>query len=134
MRYFKLVTLFVFLFALLAPVLAKDCPECERINEDDNNFCNWCGARLLTGRIAFVSSRDGDREIFVMDADGRNQTQLTNNTSDDYSPAWSPDGRRIAFASWRDGDRKIFVMDADGRNQTQLTTEGGSYPDWCPVE
>jgi TolB protein len=72
-----------------------------------------------------------------MDADGRNQTQLTyNSSSSDAYPAWSPDGRRIAFESWRDGDREIYVMDADGRNQTQLTnnTSGDAFPAWCPVE
>jgi tol-pal system beta propeller repeat protein TolB len=86
------------------------------------------------GRIAFVSGRDGDYEIFVMDADGRNQTQLTNNSSNDKDPAWSPDGRRIAFESYRDGDYEIFVMDTDGRNQTQLTFNNNSdcSPSWSP--
>jgi Tol biopolymer transport system component len=86
------------------------------------------------GRIAFISDRDGNPEIFVIDADGGNQTQLTNNTSDDWEPAWSPDGRRIAFSSDRDGDKEIFVMDADGDNQTQLTnnTSWDSYPAWSP--
>ncbi len=40
--------------------------------------------------IAFISSRDGDWEIFVMDSDGRNQTQLTFNDNFDSSPAWCP--------------------------------------------
>ncbi|HUT98298.1 MAG TPA: CsgG/HfaB family protein [bacterium] len=86
------------------------------------------------GRIAFFSDRDGDYEIFVMDADGRNQTNLTNNTCHDCFPAWSPDGRRIAFTSSRDGDNEIFVMDADGGNQTQLTDNDSDdfWPAWSP--
>ena len=83
------------------------------------------------GQIAFVSRRDGNPEIYVMDADGKNQRRLTNNRHDDWSPSWSPDGRRIAFISKRDGHphrrnpgwftSEIYVMDADGSNQINLT-------------
>ena len=45
----------------------------------------------------------GDADIYVMDADGSNVRQLTNNPAPDWSPAWSPDGTRIAFARLRDG-------------------------------
>ena len=41
-------------------------------------------------RIAFESNRDGNGEIYVMDADGSNQTRLTNNSAGDWLPAWSP--------------------------------------------
>ena len=51
-------------------------------------------------------------------------TQLTDNYSGDYSPAWSPDGRRIAFSSDRDGDSEIYVMNVDGSGATQLTHHG----------
>ena len=50
-------------------------------------------------QIAFVSDRDGNSEIYVMDANGKNQRRLTNNPASDYSPSWSPDGKRIAFVS-----------------------------------
>ena len=56
-----------------------------------------------------------------MNADGSNQTNLTNNTAPDIEPAWSPDGTRIAFHSERDGNGDIYVMNANGSNQTQLT-------------
>ena len=46
-----------------------------------------------TSRIAFQSDRDGDREIFVMDADGTHVQQLTDNDDSDSSPVWSPDGK-----------------------------------------
>ena len=72
-------------------------------------------------RIAFTSDRDGNREIYVMDADGGNPTRLTQNDGDDVDPTWSPDGQRIAFTSDRDGNREIYVMDADGGNPTRLT-------------
>ena len=59
-------------------------------------------------RIAFDSTRDGNREIYVMNADGSGVTRLTHNPADDGYPAWSPDGRHIAFDSDRDGNREIY--------------------------
>ena len=73
-------------------------------------------------RIAFASDRDGNYEIYVMDADGKNQQRLTESRQTDWDPSWSPDGERIAFASDRKGDFEnfeIYVMDADGGNQTK---------------
>ena len=93
-------------------------------------------------RIAFVSDRDGNAEIYVMDADGGNQQRLTNNRHGDASPSWSPDGKRIAFISDRDGhvnirdspNYEIYVMDADGGNQLNLTNDphNDKSPSWSP--
>jgi len=89
---------------------------------------------LTQPKIAFVSDRDGNSEIYVMDAAGQNQTRLTENKADDESPAWSPDGKRIAFSSDRDGNWEIYVMDADGKNQTRLTENQAfdQWPVWGP--
>lgn len=86
------------------------------------------------GRIAFFSERDGNYEIYVMNADGSNQTRLTNNPTDDSDPSFSPDGSRIAFVSRRDGNKEIYVMNADGSNQTRLTnnSESDDYPSFSP--
>jgi Tol biopolymer transport system component len=84
------------------------------------------------GKIVFVSDRDGDAEIFVMDADGSDQTQLTFNTAIDADPRWSPDGTKIVYSSVADGDFEIFVMNADGSGQTQLTFIGGRSAAWAP--
>ena len=88
-------------------------------------------------RIAFVTDRDGNPEIYVMDADGTNQTRLTTNPALDSYPTWSPgpsDSARIAFTSTRDGNPEIYVMDADGTDQTRLTFSAGvdQRPDWHP--
>ena len=82
-------------------------------------------------QIAFTSTRDGNREIYVMDADGNNQIRLTNHPEEDSSPSWSPDGARIAFVSNRNGGNyQIYVMDSNGKNMRRLTD--GAY-DWSPA-
>lgn len=74
------------------------------------------------GKIAFTSDRDGNREIYVMNADGTNQTRITNNSVNDVQPSWSPDGRKIAFISQRQtGEYSIFQMNADGTGKTEIT-------------
>ena len=72
-------------------------------------------------KIVFRSDRDGNFEIYVMNADGTDQTRLTNNPADDIFPSFSSDGSKIVFASNRDGNYEIYVMNADGTNQTRLT-------------
>jgi Tol biopolymer transport system component len=77
---------------------------------------------LSTGQIAFVSARDGNDEIYVMEADGSNPTNLTNNAAPDQAPAWSPDGSKIAFESDRHDPFaiSIYVMLANGTNQVRF--------------
>ena len=88
----------------------------------------------ITEKIAFSRGPFGSREIYVMNADGSGQTNLTNNAADDRDPAWSPDGSRIAFTSDRDGNSEIYVMNADGTDQTPLTDHPDSDvgPAWSP--
>lgn len=72
-------------------------------------------------RIAFYSERDGNAEIYVMNADGTGVTRLTRTSADEGYPAWSPDGRTISFDSDRDGNFDVFAMNADGSNVRPLT-------------
>ncbi len=86
------------------------------------------------GKIVFVSDRNGNREIYSMNADGSNQTRLTTNAANDEFPEWSPDSTKIAFATNRDGNFQIYTMDADGSNTTRLTNNplSDSEPAWSP--
>jgi hypothetical protein len=87
-----------------------------------------------SGRIAFVSNREGNDEIYIMNADGSQPMNLSNNPASDVFPAWSPDGARIAFTSNRDGNNEIYVMNANGAYQVRLTNHWATdeYPAWSP--
>ena len=85
-------------------------------------------------KIAFVSDRDGNQEIYIMDTSGENEINLTRNLANDYSPTWSPDGTKIAFVSDREGSPALYLMKSDGSNVTrvcQTSSEGGQLS-WFP--
>ncbi len=85
-------------------------------------------------KLAFVSRRDGNSEIYVINADGSGQENLTRQPASDSHPSWSPDGRKLAFVSRRDGNSEIYVMNADGsglRNVTR-TPSNDLDPAWSP--
>ena len=85
-------------------------------------------------RIAFRSQRDGNDEIYVMNADGTCQVNLTHDPRNDWSPAWSADGLRIAFAKFFDDKpyTDIALMNLDGSALQRLTNMHGEYPAWSP--
>lgn len=73
-----------------------------------------CGA-ANSARIAFVSTRGGNPDIYVMDSDGKHRSTVTTHDAEDTQPTWSPDGAKIAFVSNRNGGNiQIWVIDADG--------------------
>ncbi len=88
-----------------------------------------CPVVGISGRIAFYSDRDGDWEIFVMNADGTNLQQLTVNSAISEShPSWSPDGNRIAFKGTRQDPatgvfhEEVLIMDANGSNEVAVSS------------
>ena len=83
-------------------------------------FLVLSGTAQARKRIAFVSLRDGNKEIYIMDGNGENVRRLTNNRASDDAPSWSPNGQEIAFVSNRDGNKEIYVMDANGKNPVIL--------------
>jgi Tol biopolymer transport system component len=86
------------------------------------------------GKIAFHSDRSGVNQIYTMNLDGSNQTNISNNGFRDIFAEWSPDGSKIAFTSRRNNNDDIYVMNADGSNQVRLTTnpDEDSIPSWSP--
>ncbi len=75
-------------------------------------------------KIVFVSDRDGNGEIYVMNADGSEQRRLTRDPGNDSSPAWSPDGQMIAFERDLPSGGELHVMNADGSRDRSLTRNG----------
>lgn len=75
--------------------------------------------------MVYSSNRDGDHEIYVADADGKNPKRLTRSPDIDTSPVFNPAGRRIAFVSKRSGTPQIYTMNVDGTDVQRITDEGG---------
>ncbi|HEV2835252.1 MAG TPA: SBBP repeat-containing protein, partial [Pyrinomonadaceae bacterium] len=107
------------------------------------------GSYQLPGSPTFLSSVDWspdgtkfvyatDNEIFVMNADGTNQTKLTTQeqTNDgatiDSDPHWSPDGAKILLTRSTTNSNSVYVMNADGSNLMKLFNPGGRDADWSP--
>jgi Tol biopolymer transport system component len=85
------------------------------------------------GRIVYGSNASGDLDIWIMDADGTHQKQLTAEPQPDLRPTVSPDGRFVVFVSWRTGASHIWRMETDGSNVRQLTNgTAETYPDISP--
>ena len=87
-----------------------------------------------TAKIVFMSKRDGNAEIYIMNPDGSEQVNLTQHRAADYAPVWSPNGKHILFSSDRDGIFDLYLMNADGTN-VQKVFESSKYrmdPAWSP--
>jgi Tol biopolymer transport system component len=86
-------------------------------------------------KLAFQSDRGGSFDIWVTNANGTAQTNVSNFSGADVNAAWSPDGTKIAFDSDRTGNRNVFTMNANGTAQTNLTASSTALdadPDWSP--
>ncbi|NDJ52665.1 MAG: protein kinase [Chloroflexi bacterium] len=86
-------------------------------------------------RLAFVSDRTGNFDLYLIDIDGSNLRQLTSNERDDLSPSWAPDGDRIVYSAQTSATtRDIALLRVDGQVIDQLTSDAGQNidPDWSP--
>jgi len=76
-----------------------------------------------TGEIAFFSDQDGDWDIYIINVDGTNLRNVTNNDNAiDIDPAWSPDGSQIAYSSQEDANFELYIMNVDGSQRRRLTS------------
>src|SRR5262245_45284570 len=83
--------------------------------------------KAAADQIVFTSERDGNRDLYIMDADGSNEHALTTNPDEDSEAAWSPDQELIAYSSRRDDVFNIYVIKPDGRGEKQITSDHGYF-------
>ncbi|MGH9941601.1 MAG: Calx-beta domain-containing protein, partial [Pyrinomonadaceae bacterium] len=88
------------------------------------------------GKLAFTRDAAGNGEVFVMNADGSSQTNITNHPAFDFAPNWSPDGTKLALTSNRDTRNDIYIVNGDGAspvtNLTNSPNADDAYPVWSP--
>jgi len=87
--------------------------------------------RPNASQIAFSSWRDGQKDLYLVNADGSGLVRLTADPADEEDPAWHPDGQRIAFVRWKDGDADLWELDLSSDAVIRLTTD--PYPDRSPA-
>ena len=85
-------------------------------------------------RIAFLSTRDGNPEIYIMDRDGSGLVRITDTEAAEYDIAWSPNGKFLAFVSEQDGNPELYSVSEDGSDHKRLTynTVIDNGPAWSP--
>jgi len=83
-------------------------------------------------RLALTTNRDGQNEIYIMNADGSGAVNLTNNPADDQQPTWSIDGQWVAFTSNRDGNYEIYKVRLMDNAISRLTNNpaNDTQPSW----
>ncbi len=88
---------------------------------------------LFTSKIVFISNRDGNDELYMMDYDGHNQTRVTFNKKQDYMPAWSADGKKIAYTSYRNNRAGLYILNPFEGEITEVVSKGTNFaPTFSP--
>ena len=104
------------------------------VNFSQSGDLNITPAWSTSGQLAWASSRGGNPELYVGDANGSGARRITNSRGSNSSPSWNPKtGSQLAFISSRTGLPQLYIMDADGAN-VQRMTDGGyaTSVSWSP--
>jgi TolB protein len=89
---------------------------------------------IFQTRIAFISDRTGRKEAYLIDFDGKNQTQVTSHRSIVLSPAWSPDGKKLLYTSYKSGNPDVYMKDLFQGQEVKISHYRGINlaADWSP--
>jgi TolB protein len=79
----------------------------------------------FTGKIVFVSTRDGNKEVYTMDYDGFNERRVTRNGSINLNPSFSPDGREIIYTSYKNGNPDLYRRNIFTGVETRISSRTG---------
>ncbi len=82
---------------------------------------------VFTSKIAFVSNRDGNDEIYMMDYDGEGQTRITFNRIKDYMPGWAPDQRRIVYTTYKRSNPDLVILSLYEGKSTTVAGRGTNF-------
>lgn len=99
-------------------------------------FCSGCTSNEMNSdtKIAFVSYRNGNADIYQMALLEGVEEQLTHTQADETSPDWSPDGKSLVYVSNEKSDEtQIYILNLISQETVQLTTKGRNFnPKWSP--
>lgn len=111
-------------------LMKPDGSNAHRLTNKDDIDPSWSPDGSM---ISFASSRAGERQLFVMNADGSNIRQVTDLNNMGGRNTWSPDATKLAFYRGPQGDRNIFIINVDGTGLERLTDGGDNLgPSWSP--
>lgn len=121
--------------ALLSTFIISACEKQAEKPFRNTEYIDYSPAYSPDGsKIAYVSEKTGNKDIFIINADGTGETQITFEGSDEQQPIWSPDGTKIAICSNKNGNEEIYVMNTDGSNPVNITNHPADECDsgWSP--
>jgi TolB protein len=121
----------IFVQQIQCPTLFQPCADSTNLTNQIGN--DYAPSWSPDGRqMAFISERDYNREVYLMDSDGGNGRNLSQHPDADIEPVWSPDGTQIAFVSERDGSNQVYVTDENGTQPRPLVHSFSRNLAWSP--
>ena len=90
---------------------------------------------MFASKIAFVSTRSGNKEIYTCEFDGYNVQQITRNRSISLFPAWSSNGRYLAYTSYKEGKPDLYIKNLAEMQEISIAQKGINItPAWAPTK